>query len=289
MAPWWVPSNHRLASEATRWTAGRSSPGSSPRARAARWLRGSWVYPSLSSPRYPAQPSVTTLAPGATWSVTKACRQAADASATGAIRHRPNPRGSLTSTAIAVRTFLPLARPPRSPGSCPPMKVSSTSTVPDSCSRSGRTRTARSRCSIAQAVWYEPISRVRCRLRAETPSLLVANSQQALNHTVSGVLVRSNTVPAVTEVRPPHPSHMNRPSPRRQPPPGHSPDTRNPQASAATPANLYSRHRSGTRLGPRPSTSGTARQHEEHPPGQATPVKWIGQSEDTGSILSLIH
>jgi hypothetical protein len=145
--------------------------------------------------------------------------QAAEASATGAIRHRPNPRGSMTSTAIAVRTFLPLAHPPRSPGSCPPMKVSSTSTVPDSCSPSGRTRTARSRCSIAHAVWYEPISSVRCRLRAETPSLLVANSQQALNRTVSGVLVRSYTVPAVTEVRPPHPSHMNRPSPRRQPPP----------------------------------------------------------------------
>jgi hypothetical protein len=141
--------------------------------------------------------------------------QPAEASATGAIRHRPNPRGSMTSTAIAVRTFLPLARPPRSPGSCPPTKVSSTSTVPDSCSPSGRTRTARSRCSIAHAVWYEPISSVRCRLRAETPSLLVANSQQALNHTVSGVLVRSYTVPAVTEVRPPH----NRPSPRRQPPP----------------------------------------------------------------------
>ncbi len=67
-----------------------------------------------------------------------------------------------------------------------------------------------------RVVWYEWISRVRCRLRAETPSLLVASSQQALNHTVSGVRVRSNTVPAVTEVRPPHLEHINRPSPRRQ-------------------------------------------------------------------------
>ena len=31
--------SHRLASEATRCTAGSSSPGSSPRTRAARWLR----------------------------------------------------------------------------------------------------------------------------------------------------------------------------------------------------------------------------------------------------------
>ena len=33
----------RLASEATRCTAGSSSPGSSPRARAARWLRRWWA------------------------------------------------------------------------------------------------------------------------------------------------------------------------------------------------------------------------------------------------------
>jgi len=31
----------------------------------------------------------------------------------------------------------------------------------------------------------------------------VANSQHAVNHTVSGVRVRSETVPAVTEVRQP--------------------------------------------------------------------------------------
>src|SRR5665811_1617140 len=60
-------------------------------------------------------------------------------------------------------------------------------------------------------------------------------------------------------------------------------ETRNPQANAATPDNRDSGHRSGTRLGPRPSTSGTARQHEEHPPAQATPVKWIGQSTLMGA------
>src|SRR5680860_1309204 len=112
-----------------------------------------------------------TLEPGSTWSVTKACSEAADASASGAIRQRPIPFGSCTSTAMPVRTFLPLARPPRSPGSSPPMKVSSTSTVPASRSRPGRTSTDRSRCSIAHTVWYEPISSVRCRLSAEMPSL----------------------------------------------------------------------------------------------------------------------
>src|SRR5664280_1838047 len=46
--PWWVPSSHRLINEATRCTAGSSSLGSCPRARAARWLRRSWTYPSCS-------------------------------------------------------------------------------------------------------------------------------------------------------------------------------------------------------------------------------------------------
>src|ERR1039458_9837424 len=61
--------------------------------------------------------------------------------------------------------------PPRSPGSSPPMKVSSTSTVPASRSPPGRTSTDRSRCSMAHAVWYEPMSSLRWRLRAEMPSL----------------------------------------------------------------------------------------------------------------------
>jgi hypothetical protein len=37
--------------------------------------------------------------------------------------------------------------------------------------------------------------------------LPVANSQQALNQTVNGVRVRSKIVPAVTDVRAPHPEH----------------------------------------------------------------------------------
>ena len=77
--------------------------------------------------------------------------------------------------------------------------------------------TERNRCSIAQAVWYEPISSTRFKLNAEIPSLPVANSQHAVNHTVSGVRVRSKIVPAVTELRVLHTEHLYRPSPRRQP------------------------------------------------------------------------
>ncbi len=50
------------------------------------------------------------------------------------------------------------------------------------------------------------------------PSFWVANSQHAVNHTVSGVRVRSKIVPAVTDVRKPHSEHISRPSPKRQTP-----------------------------------------------------------------------
>jgi hypothetical protein len=50
------------------------------------------------------------------------------------------------------------------------------------------------------------------------PSLAAANCQRAVNQTVSGVLVRSKIVPAVTELRRPQREHSNRPSPSRQPP-----------------------------------------------------------------------
>jgi hypothetical protein len=45
----------------------------------------------------------------------------------------------------------------------------------------------------------------------------VANSQHAVNHTVSGVRVRSKIVPAVTEVRRLQPAHMMGPVPFRRP------------------------------------------------------------------------
>jgi hypothetical protein len=127
------------------------------------------------------------------------------------------PFGSPISTAMPVSTFLPGCRPPRNPCSSLPVNVSSASTVPASRSRPGRTSADRSRCSIAHAVWYEPISRARCRCWAEIPSLAVANSQQAWNQTVSGVRVRSKIVPAVTEVRREQPPHSTRPV--GQPPP----------------------------------------------------------------------
>ncbi len=71
---------------------------------------------------------------------------------------------------------------------------------------------------MAHAVWYEPISRVLCRLCAEMPSLLVANSQQVWNQTVNGVRVRSKIVPAVAEVRASQAMQQNRPSLIDQPP-----------------------------------------------------------------------
>ena len=77
---------------------------------------------------------------------------------------------------------------------------------------------------------------LRFRLSAEIPSLPVANNQQAVNQTVSGVRVRSKIVPAVTDVRWPHPEHLERPSPSRQAPSW-------PQAAQAKPAG----HRSHSR------------------------------------------
>ena len=50
------------------------------------------------------------------------------------------------------------------------------------------------------------------------PSFWVANSQHAVNHTVSGVRVRSKIVPAVTEVRASQPAHLSRASLIRHPP-----------------------------------------------------------------------
>jgi hypothetical protein len=42
---------------------------------------------------------------------------------------------------------------------------------------------------------------------AEIPSFWLENSQQTVNHTVSGVRVRSKIVPAVTDVRSWHARH----------------------------------------------------------------------------------
>src|SRR3974390_3155184 len=60
-----------------------------------------------------------TVTPGRTCPVTNGCSEAEDPSASTAIRHRPIPLGSLTSTAMPVSTFLPGARPPRGPRPAP--------------------------------------------------------------------------------------------------------------------------------------------------------------------------
>ena len=68
------------------------------------------------------------------------------------------------------------------------------------------------------------------------PSFWVANSQQAVNHTVSGVRVRSKIVPAVTDVHERHAAQRNRPSPSRQPP-------RPPQSGQTNPPGQRSHSR----------------------------------------------
>jgi hypothetical protein len=70
--------------------------------------------------RRPVRPSVITRAPDSTLSVRNARSESAEASASGAMRQRPNPFGWVRSTAIPTSTFLPFWRPPRSPGSSPP-------------------------------------------------------------------------------------------------------------------------------------------------------------------------
>ena len=68
------------------------------------------------------------------------------------------------------------------------------------------------------------------------PSFWVANSQHAVNHTVSGVRVRSKIVPAVTEVRASQPAHLSRASLIRHPPAW-------PQRSQANPPGQRSHSR----------------------------------------------
>src|ERR1039457_6903446 len=64
-----------------------------------------------------------TLVPGSTLPATNGCSAAAEASCRTDIRHRPMPRGSLTSTAMPTSDFLPLARPPASPAPPPPRRT----------------------------------------------------------------------------------------------------------------------------------------------------------------------
>lgn len=81
------------------------------------------------------------------------------------------------------------AGPPVNPGSWTPMKVSSTSTAPVRGTRPGWDSTDRNRCNIDQALWWEPICIVFWSANAHSPFFVVANSQDAVNQTVNGILV----------------------------------------------------------------------------------------------------
>jgi len=76
--------------------------------------------------------------------------------------------------------------------------------------------------------WRASVRLLSSRLSAETPSFWVANIQQVVNQTVSGVRSDSKMVPVVTDVRLPQPEHQNRPPPSRQPPWSPHPGQTNP-------------------------------------------------------------
>ena len=88
----------------------------------------------------------------------------------------------MTGTFSVEAPCLPVARPPTND--------SSTSTTPESNSRSGRTIARRSLCSHAQAVSYDPSPSMSCRFCAEAPFFCEVTSQIAANHVLNGVRVR---------------------------------------------------------------------------------------------------
>ena len=77
---------------------------------------------------------------------------------------------------------------------------SSTSTLPVSKSRPGRTMARRNLCSHVQAVSYFLSPSTRCRPNALAPFFCVVNHHMARNQTGSGVRVSWKIVPAVTDV-----------------------------------------------------------------------------------------
>ena len=97
-----------------------------------------------------------TVVPGSTFVDTKAQQRLRRGIRHGRHAAAAESLGPRISTATHVRTFFPWARPGDA-GSSPRCKFVRLD-LPRRTSRSGRTRTDRSRCSIA-GVWYEPISR----------------------------------------------------------------------------------------------------------------------------------
>lgn len=142
-------------------------------------------------------------------SQTNGRRLKSEASGMWRMRTRPNPLGCLTSTAIAT-THLSVPRPGLAPCSTPPTRASSTSTSPDSRSRSARTIATRNRCRIVQATRYL-VPKVRSSVFADRPFLAVVTCHAASNHVVREVRVLSRIVPAVTDVWWRQAEHTSRP------------------------------------------------------------------------------
>ncbi len=98
---------------------------------------------------YPRHPSRSTTEPGATTLRTNVTRLVHEASGAWFVRVRPKPLGGLISTAITTKDFAVL-RPRLRPCSTP-TRVSSTSTSPESGSRSARIMATRNPCRMPYA------------------------------------------------------------------------------------------------------------------------------------------
>ena len=96
------------------------------------------------------------------------------------------------------------------------MKLSSTSTIPDRRSRSGRTMARRSLCNQAHAVSSEPNPSTRCKPCAETPFFCEVTNHTAANHVEIGA-VRTMKDRARGR-RGLHPARGAHPQPRRRAP-----------------------------------------------------------------------
>ena len=158
-----------------------------------------------------------TVAPGWTFSVTNVPSVSPLASSSGAIRQQP--RSWLANLHGDPGEDLLAALPPAPQTGLLAADVGLIDLgIPPPVTARPRQALTEAESGVLQRILMELISSTRCRCWAEMPSLAVANSQQAWNHTVSGVRVLSKIVPAVTKVRDPQPPHLTRPSPSRQPP-----------------------------------------------------------------------
>jgi hypothetical protein len=93
--------------------------------------------------------------------------------------NRMGPIASPACCAATTTSTLPCVPRPRLPGLGPPMKISSTSTMPLSRSRPGRTIARRNLCSKFHAVRSLPNPNTRCMPRALTPLFWLVTCQIA--------------------------------------------------------------------------------------------------------------